>query len=278
MDEGTSAARRPRRRRWYVVGGVTVVSAVLAAGLGFGVSGATSGAQATGASTSTTTAQPKPQCPNGMPMWKCELQTTPQASSSLSPTNSKSATPSPVAVTHTTPTRCGQTFFSATTRAQLTQHFGVGDGCLRPNGSDQWILVYSNMSIGAGPGPLEAAPGGAVVALLDCTSGDTECLDPNATHTFSAFTVYYMPDPQIKQADLLKSPLSPNTHFLTVADCGDYTFDLLNDQWYDLNSTEKKELAAGDTLPSMSAAAPVSGTQALAGSAPSAVPGIDTDC
>ncbi|MGH9090538.1 MAG: hypothetical protein ACRDZR_04020 [Acidimicrobiales bacterium] len=119
-----------------------------------------------------------------------------------------------------------------------------------------------------------------MVALLDCTAGDTACLDANATHTFSAFTVYYMPYPGITRADLLITPHTPSTHFLTITDCGQMKFDLLNHQWYDLNSTQGRELAAGDTatLPTVPAPAPESSAQALAGSAPAPAAGVNTSC
>jgi hypothetical protein len=272
MDEGTSTARRPRRRRWYVVGGVTVVSAVLAAGLGFGVSGATSGVQTANATTSTTTTRP-PYCTVGMTTWKCEQEM--QAAASPATT----APPKTVPITHAEPTECGPTFFSATTRAALTQHFGMDAGCFRPQGSDQWVLVMSDMSVGTGGTPPPSAPGGAIVALFDCTAGDTACLDANTTHTFSAFTVYYMPYPEITRADLVLTPHTPSTHFIVVTDCGQDGFDLLTHQWYlDLKTTQKQELTAGVTLPTLPAPAPVSGAQALASSAPAAAPGVNTDC
>lgn len=284
MDEGTqgtSAAQRPRgrSRRWYVAGGATAAVALLAAGLGFGVSGATPSAQTASATTSATTTPPTYPCTRGMTAWKCKQVTTPSAWTSGGTSGTANPSPAPVAVTNTQPTECGNTFFSATTRAQLTEHFGMGDGCFRPKDSDQWVLVRSDMSVGTGRTPPPPAPGGAIVAILDCTAGETTCLDANATHSFSAFTVYYMPYPEITRADLVLTPHTPITHFLIITDCGQDGFDLLTHQWYfDLKTTQEKELAAGMALPTLPAVAPVSGAQALAGSPPAPAPGIDTDC
>ena len=282
MDDGrleTSGVRRPRRRRrrMYVAGGAVAAIALIGAGLGIGVSGAAPAAQTANAATSITTTTRPSYCPVGMSAWKCQQEIKAAESSSTPPTT---ANPEALPVTRTRPTECGQTFFSATTKAQLTQHFGMGTGCFRPKDSDQWVLVRSDMTVGLGGTPPPPAPGGAIVALLDCAASDTACLNASATHTFATFTVYYMPYPEISRADLLLATQPPNTDLVIIADCGDYTFDTHNHQWYNLSSTQEDELKAGvtATLPTVPAPTSVSGAQGLANSAPAAVQGVNTTC
>lgn len=240
-----------------VVAAAALVTLLVGAG---NAAGHPSGHAALAATTTPTTAT---TCGTGIRGLKCRAGVT------VNPPPAQPPIPVPAATTISTD--CGQTFFSAATRAALQAHFGMSTMCLRPKGSDQWIVVQSDMTVGTSATPPLPDVGGAFVALLACTGSDATCLDPTATHSFTAFTVYYMPDPTVRRAQV---QMILDTHLLDVYDCGVYDFDTLNHTWYPGLSPYPKELQAGSvtTVPTVAAPPPVTAAQALADAAPSATP------
>jgi len=123
---------------------------------------------------------------------------------------------------------CGATFFTAAEARQLASTFGV-ISCFRVTGQDQWILLGSGMSAAAS-GPA-AAPGGAIVAVERCRSGDAACLNPGATRSFSSFVVTRPPDPQARPLEL-QTIAGNSVLVLSAAPCGLFSFDVSSLQWY----------------------------------------------
>src|SRR5215469_11652275 len=111
---------------------------------------------------------------------------------------------------------CGATFFTAAGARQLASTFGV-ISCFRLTGQDQWILLGSGMSTAAS-GPA-AAPGGSIVAVERCRSGDAACLNPGVTRSFSSFVVTRPPDPQARPLEL-QTIAGNSVLVLSAAPCG----------------------------------------------------------
>ena len=163
---------------------------------------------------------------------------------------------------------CGATFFTAAAARQLASTFGV-ISCFRLTGQDQWILLGSGMSTAAS-GPA-AAPGGAIVAVERCRSGDAACLNPGATRSFSSFVVTRPPDPQARPLEL-QTIAGNSVLVLSAAPCGLFSLDVGSLQWYGGSASAIHALLAhpGGQRP-IAAARTMTGAQAL-GTRPPAGP------
>jgi hypothetical protein len=122
---------------------------------------------------------------------------------------------------------CGATFFAAAEARQLASTFGL-ISCFRITGQDQWILLGSGMSTTASG---TAAPGGAIVAVESCRSGDATCLSPGATRSFGSFVVTRPPDPQARPLEL-QTIVGNSVLLLSTAHCGLFSFDVGSLKWY----------------------------------------------
>ena len=123
---------------------------------------------------------------------------------------------------------CGATFFTAAEAKQLTSAFGL-ISCFRLTGRAQWIVLGNGVSTAASSPT--AAPGGAVVAVERCQSGDATCLNPDATHSFGSFAVTRPPDPQARPLEL-QTVAGNSVLLLSTAQCGLFSFDVSTLQWY----------------------------------------------
>jgi len=122
---------------------------------------------------------------------------------------------------------CGATFFTAADAKQLVSTFGL-ISCFRITGQDQWILVGNGMSAATSG---VAAPGGAIVAVEGCPSGDATCLNPDATRSFGSFVVTRPPDPHARPLEL-QTIVGNSVLHLSTAQCGLFSFDVSNLHWY----------------------------------------------
>lgn len=203
---------------------------------------------ATGSSESAT---PLQSCLPGIPLVKCNV-------SLYSPP--PGVTPPPV--TDSFPldvpqtVDCGSTFFDSVTSATLTDRFG-SIYCFRFISGDRWIVFGDGMSVTSPD--FEATPGGSMIAVDACATGDTTCLDPGVLHSFADFVVSYPPNPLSGRSNLQDVGAG---HLIQVLNgfCGLFTFDVTTLQWYG---------ASADDLAALESAVPV--TPAFQGAA---VPGV----
>lgn len=161
---------------------------------------------------------------------------------------------------------CGTGFFTSTEESAVASHFGPITDCFRPSGSSTWVIVTS----GTTGGGTATAIGGDVVALELCASASTDCMNPNSTHDFGDFTVYYPPDPSswpFRVDSLFGNAL------LTVEDgsCGQFSFDVSVPAWYGPESSQISSVLSGGAAAKVTSPIPVSGTTALASAAPTAI-------
>jgi hypothetical protein len=123
---------------------------------------------------------------------------------------------------------CGPAFFAPGEARRLTDAFGL-ISCFRLTGQDQWILLGNGASTSA-PAPT-GTPGGAIVAVERCPASDATCLNPDATRSFSSFTVVRAPDP-LGQPLELQSVAGTSVLLLSNARCGLFSFDVRSLRWY----------------------------------------------
>jgi hypothetical protein len=162
---------------------------------------------------------------------------------------------------------CGATFFAVAEARQLASTFGL-ISCFRLTGQDQWILLGNGMSTVAFGA---AAPGGAIVAVERCPSGDAACLSADATHSFGSFVVTRPPDPQVRPLEL-QTIAGNSVLLLSAAPCGLFSFDVRSLQWYGGTASAIHALLANPGAQRAVAAPPVmTGAQAL-GARPPAGP------
>lgn len=194
-------------------------------------------------------------------------QGTSESKGSTPPSSSKivalAARQSPVAV------MCKPGFFTKVQAQLLVQQFGLIE-CFRFSGEDQWVVIgngYLQKSNTPSLGSTRASPVTAIVALENCASSDTACLDPSAMHNFANFTVHYAPYP------LFRGGLYATSfgNLLSIDDygyCRPITFDISNGKWYP--SSVSEELLETDPLTATSLKVPpsVSGAEALAQKVP----------
>jgi hypothetical protein len=167
---------------------------------------------------------PALSCTGQMSAAKCK--TVQQAASSLPAQNSSPAAAG-LAPDSAGVVPCGATFFTAAEARQLASTFGL-ISCFRVTGQNQWILLGNGMSTTASG---VAAPGGAIVAVERCPSGDATCLNPDATRSFGSFVVTRPPDPQARPLEL-QTIVGNSVLLLSTAHCGLFSFDVSSLQWY----------------------------------------------
>lgn len=174
---------------------------------------------------------------------------------------------------------CKPDFFTKAQAQLLVQHFGLIE-CFRFTGEDQWVVIGNGISQKLNPpspGSTRAGPITAIVALENCASSDTACLDPSTVHNFANFTVHYAPSP------LFRGGLYA-THFGNLLSIDDYgyrkpiTFDLSNGQWYPSNVSD--DFLESNPLSTTSLKVPpsVSGAPALAQKVPVATISAISTC
>jgi hypothetical protein len=171
---------------------------------------------------------------------------------------------------------CGATFFTAAGAKQLTNTFGL-ISCFRLSGQDQWIVLGDGIATAASTSA--AAPGGAIVAVERCQSGDTTCLNPDATRSFSSFVATRPPDPQARPLEL-QTVAGNAVLLLSTAQCGLFSFDVSSLQWHGGSASAIHALLAHPgaqrpvtTTPTMTGAQAL-GTQPPAGPPAGCRPGL----
>lgn len=125
------------------------------------------------------------RCPAGVPRDKCP----PAAFAPLStPVASSSTPPSGV---RSTVTNAGPSFVTTTQLAQIEDEYGLTNIFLD---GGTWVIRADGESMTSTATPPAMAPGGPLVAVQACRTS-SRCLDPNAPHDLSQFTVLPVPDP-----------------------------------------------------------------------------------
>src|SRR5215470_12420174 len=166
-------------------------------------------------------------------------------------------------------TRCGPAFFTAAEARRLASSFGL-ISCFRLTGQDQWILLGNGASTSA---PVATGtPGGAIVAVERCPAGDATCLNPDATRSFSSFTVARAPDP-LGQPLELQAVAGPSVLLLSNARCGLFSFDVGSLRWYQGTRTAVHALLTRPGQQRPTAVTPtMTGAQALGARPPAGPP------
>ena len=162
------------------------------------------------------------------------------------------------------PGKCSPNFFSPAESARLAAHFG-GYGCSRAGNGTGWVIVASGMSQTAPT--LSGTPGGSMIAVEDCASTDSRCLNSASVHSFADFTVFYPPNPEGFPLEIQTVP-GPSLLDLTDPKCGIWIFDTSTLSWYPGTNNTLRDILAG-SLPFPSAApSPVSGAVAISSEPP----------
>lgn len=247
--------RSSPHKRWLRPLLVAPVALVLGASVALGTAGA--------ARLLTTGATPAPtlmDCGPGVPLVKCnESLYSPNPALTIPP--AAGGVPSTAAPETSA---CGPSFFDLDQLQRLSAQFGSIE-CFQFVGSTSWIVIGDGMSLTA---PVDqATPGGAIVAVLTCAAGDKVCTDPTGSHDFGAFRVSYPPSPSSGRTQL---QFTESQRFLVIYDayCGLFTFDTSTMKWYQPQATIRQSLLSGGTATQVEVPASVSGTTALANSAP----------
>ena len=160
---------------------------------------------------------------------------------------------------------CGALFLSASETSLLEEQFG-SIGCSRFTGSRTWMLIGRGESTTA-PAPVPATPGGSVVALDTCASGDSACMDANAPHPLSDFTLYYPPGPITRAGLSMQVAYADRLLVFAGFQCGMITFDIQTRTWLSPKAS-LHALLAGTKVPTLAAPAPVPATNALTQATP----------
>ncbi len=182
-----------------------------------------------------------------MPLEKCNPSLAPAVTTTAPPqpiTPPGPFWPSPAQV------QCGATFFSTTTEQQLAGRFGSIE-CFRFENGNTWIIVGDGMSTTSQANA--GTPGGAMVAVTTCAAGDSTCLDPNASHDFSAFTVSYPPQPDTWPLKL-ETTFGGRVLYLADANCGLFSFDTASQRWFGHAPSDINAILSGSGTPQAIAA------------------------
>jgi hypothetical protein len=227
-----------------------VLGAAMLAGLG-GCARESGGPPSTG--------QPLASCGAGIPAVKCNPQL-------YSPPLSAQASPAPVpsgSADEPPMVACKPGFFDSAASGDLARQFGSLD-CFTFANTASWVVVSDGMSQSTGL----ASPGGSVVAVENCAKTEATCLDPLVVHQFGDFTVYFPPNPSSGRSNL-QATFSGRFLWISVANCGLFTFDITTGAWYGHDDATMASLINGTGTPSsVKAPASVSGSDALANLAP----------
>jgi hypothetical protein len=113
-----------------------------------------------------------------------------------------------------------------------------------------------------------ASRGGSIVAVDACASGDAKCAGSSVAHDFADFTVSYPPNPGSGRADL-QATFSGRYLWISDADCGLFTFDVVTTRWYGHDAADMTALISQTGSPAVVKTPPsVSGAAALKAAAP----------
>ena len=161
---------------------------------------------------------------------------------------------------------CGRAFFPSSTVDAVIAHFG-GTDCFEVVGTGIWVLVSDGLPQAADGAA--AAPGGAIVATLQCAATDGRCLDPNTAHDLAAFTVSYAPVPIGGRARLQEVE---RQRYLVISSggCGLVAFDIVTGRWYSaaVPNLFERVAAADPSVVPLDVTGSQGATQALAHAAP----------
>lgn len=223
-------------------------------------------------------------CGSGVPANKCNPVsvpgTSPGAPGTTVPKRDLPALPANAASLPAVPAtiRCGANFFSQSELQALQARFGVST-CFRFAGSDQWIAFGNGTTPSSTSRPPRSAPGGSMVAVLNCSASASTCLTANAAHTFSSFTVYYPPNPRSRST--LIGYYGEGILQIANGGCSLFLFDVNTRSWYPGSGNAAESLAAEQpSTPAQSTVKAVSTPSAAAGKSALALPApADTgDC
>ncbi len=169
---------------------------------------------------------------------------------------------------------CGKSFLSSAAQSALTSNFTVpfceGFGSAREM---VWTVVGFGGSVTYHDGStvtatVRTSPGGSMVAVLICSLGTT-CLNPNATHPFSEFTVYPAPD---SRTPLQFGHPGMGAPFLAlqngIASTCDDVFDPVTGKWYSAFGFNPVAKASHPGPTPLAAPPAETGTDALTATAP----------
>ena len=196
-------------------------------------------------------------CPKDEPVQKCLYKV---------PANSKPVTGPPITSPPDVPplppspniVNCGQYFLSGSELALLQKQFGLV-GCFQFMGQRTWVL-WGNGESQVAP-PVVPSPGGVVVALDTCAAGDQTCMNANAPHPLSAWTLYYPPGPISMGSVNLQRTIGGRLLFMTGM-CG--VFDIVEHVWIaDKSNANLDAYLQGSKVATLPAPAPVPATYAL---------------
>lgn len=110
-----------------------------------------------------------------------------------------------------------------------------------------------------------------MVAVETCAATDSACLDPDATHDFSAFTVSYPPRPDTWPLEL-QTTFGGRILDLSNAYCGVVSFDIASQRWFGPGQSGINALLSGSGMPpAVAAPSAISGAEALTHGPPVAV-------
>lgn len=211
-------------------------------------------------------------CGVGVPANKCNPIVSPTtAPAPPGSTIPQTAIPPPpstgVASLPATPpiTQCGAGFFTSAELQRLSAHFGM-ENCFKFDGSNQWIIFGNGESVTSPGTPPPAAPGGSMVAVLECSTSDAGCLSATSAHLFSSFTVYYPPNPG---RSVLLGSYGEGILQIANGGCSVFLFDVNTLTWYRGTASEAQSLAKGDPLSgAVTVPPPATGAAAQAQAAP----------
>jgi hypothetical protein len=164
-------------------------------------------------------------------------------------------------------TTCGPTFFTSTERSTLTTRFGLLT-CFRFDQSDQWVVFGDGMTVTKGS-PDTAAPGGAMVAVLKCSTSDSACSNTDVTHSFTSFQVSYPPDPSSGRSNL-GAVEADGVLLIENGHCSMFDFDLNTLNWYPGTASDTQSIAVGNIPAAISVPPQTTGATAVSEPAPTA--------
>lgn len=204
----------------------------------------------------------KPACSPLTPQQKCDPETGEISTATPTTTRANTAT----LITQAPTTNCGRTFFTSTERQTLMSHFGQLT-CFRLDATGQWVVFANGMTVVKSGFPVPAAPGGSMIAVLNCSRTSTPCLNANTPHSFSSFKVFYPPEPGSGRSNL-EAVAAGGIVTVYNGDCSNFLFDLETLTWYPGTSATAQALAAGRAPAAVNVPASVTGTIAQSVPAP----------
>ncbi|NMP24964.1 MAG: hypothetical protein BK997_05515 [Candidatus Micrarchaeum sp. ARMAN-1] len=186
-----------------------------------------------------TVAQASSYCGRGVPIGKCNVTKTPINPHARNVAQPKPFWPSPGTV------MAGSNFFSSATAQRLENQHGTLT-IFRFHRGHQWVLVGDGMSQTAYPAA--TTPGGAIVAVENCSNQGTGCLNPTVLHHWRDFSTVALPYPSAWPVKLMTTF---GTRLLYLADGsqGIMVLDLHNLHWYHGTRSVINQLMSGTGSP-----------------------------